>query len=294
MFVNKETLSIGLWPLSGEFGPHRLDSDPVGLLIRCLDLGYINFDTAPNYGRGVCEDLLGQAIKRTTRSSIQVTTKLGNHRNQIKSFDLDNIKFTFEQTVNALGLLPCRALLHNPRQSLDEIESLVNNLRSWLPSDVSLGISLGKDSCYPASFINSLSCAQIDYNYLFKHPLEDVLMNVHARSVFGSGLLLKSGLSITSGFHSDDHRSSWVKDDRSVQLSSAVEKFNLSCQELGIPKINACLALPLCDQRVKLIVVGLKNYFHLNQLESLLKFDLPIDPASLFALRRDLSINSGF
>lgn len=292
--LNRDRFSIGLWPLSGDFGSRGLVPDPVSLLVHCLELGYTNFDTAPNYGRGLCEIYLGEAIKRTKCSAISVTTKVGNHRNLLKSYDLDDIKSTFDSTVQTLGVLPRRALIHNPRQSLLELDSLVSSLISWLPSEVSLGISLGKDSSYPANFINSLACTQIDYNYLFKHSLEDSLNVIHARSVFATGLLLKNSLSIISGFGDDDHRSSWVKDDRCYKLSKSVESFIDFCDQASISRLHACLGLPVLDDRVELIILGLKNYLHLQELEHFLSLNLILNKSSLLSQRNNLCIDSGY
>ena len=292
--INNNKFSIGLWPLSGDFGSVGLDCDRVSLISRAIELGYINFDTAPNYGGGLCEVLLGEAIKSTSSHTINVTTKLGNHRSRIKSFDINHIKRTFDSTVSTLGVLPKSALLHNPRQPLPELEELIDELRLWLPSEVSLGISLSNDSIYPINFINSLDISQIDYNFLFKHSQEDSLNNIQARSVFATGLLLKPSDVILDGFTQDDQRASWVKDQRALQLSSSVRRFQSLCVEHGISRLSACLSLPFYDSKVNSIVIGIKNEHHLSALDSFLQSPLNFNSHELISWRDSLCTSSGY
>ena len=54
----KEKIVIGTWPLSGDLG--AVNKDLVLKTIEaCFDCGFNEFDMAPNYGNGFCENHFG-------------------------------------------------------------------------------------------------------------------------------------------------------------------------------------------------------------------------------------------
>ena len=69
-------IGFGCMGLTGAYGPLAQDIDPVGLVHRALELGYTLFDTAPIYGGGSNEALLGRALQGR-RDQVVLSTKFG-------------------------------------------------------------------------------------------------------------------------------------------------------------------------------------------------------------------------
>ena len=69
-------MGFGSWPMSGDrYGPIE-DEEAVRAVQRALDLGVTCFDTAPGYGSGHSEEVLGRALG-SRRKDIVLVTKCG-------------------------------------------------------------------------------------------------------------------------------------------------------------------------------------------------------------------------
>ncbi len=93
-FIDKvSVLGIGTWAFSKDvwWGPQK-DRDSLDVLKKAFDLGINFIDTAPIYGRGHSEEVVGRFLKKTDiREKIFIATKLGlawtekgNYSNNLK------------------------------------------------------------------------------------------------------------------------------------------------------------------------------------------------------------------
>lgn len=69
-------IGFGCMGLTGAYGPLAQELDPVSLVHQALDLGYTLFDTAPIYGGGSNESLLGRALAGKRQQAV-ISTKFG-------------------------------------------------------------------------------------------------------------------------------------------------------------------------------------------------------------------------
>src|SRR5213079_3001149 len=70
-------LGFGAWAVGGtEWGVASAEKDRLAAVRRALELGITFFDTAPTYGDGASETLLGRALK-ADRDRIAIATKVG-------------------------------------------------------------------------------------------------------------------------------------------------------------------------------------------------------------------------
>ncbi len=67
--------SFGAWALGGEYWGDQAHSDSVRAVHRALALGVTHFDTAPVYGKGRSEQILGQQLRKI-RSEVTLATKV--------------------------------------------------------------------------------------------------------------------------------------------------------------------------------------------------------------------------
>lgn len=75
--LSVSAISFGAWAAGGwEWGGND-ERDAVEAMRVGFDLGVTSIDTAPVYGQGKSEELVGQAIRGVRRDSVQIMTKFG-------------------------------------------------------------------------------------------------------------------------------------------------------------------------------------------------------------------------
>src|SRR5437870_11021264 len=77
-FLSSEPrLGFGAWAVGGtEWGAPAAEPERLAAIHRALELGITFFDTAPTYGDGASETLLGRALK-ADRDHVAIATKIG-------------------------------------------------------------------------------------------------------------------------------------------------------------------------------------------------------------------------
>ena len=81
---------FGAWAIGGWMWGGNDDREAIGAIHKCLDLGITSIDTAPVYGFGHSEMLVGKALKGVQRDKIEILTKYGLR------WDTDQGTFHFE------------------------------------------------------------------------------------------------------------------------------------------------------------------------------------------------------
>ncbi len=71
------TVTFGAWAAGGWMWGGADRSDAVKAILASYDLGVTSIDTAPVYGQGTSEEIVGEAIKELPRDKIQILTKYG-------------------------------------------------------------------------------------------------------------------------------------------------------------------------------------------------------------------------
>jgi aryl-alcohol dehydrogenase-like predicted oxidoreductase len=86
-------VGFGCWEMAGDIYGHIDQDEVVRAIHQALDLGVTLFDTAPGYGNGRSEALLGQAL-RTRRAEAVITTKCGQYWSAERGFYRDSSRAT--------------------------------------------------------------------------------------------------------------------------------------------------------------------------------------------------------
>lgn len=70
-------ITFGAWAAGGWMWGGNDDNEAINAMKAAYDLGITSIDTAPIYGQGKSEELVGKAIKSIARDKVQILTKYG-------------------------------------------------------------------------------------------------------------------------------------------------------------------------------------------------------------------------
>lgn len=108
-------IGFGAWQLGNKQDWEAMeDAAAIRLVHEALERGMNFFDTAPNYGRGASEKLLGAALYGR-RSEAVINTKFGHQANGSTDFSAENIRTSVEASLKQLQTdYVDSVLIHNP------------------------------------------------------------------------------------------------------------------------------------------------------------------------------------
>ena len=260
---------IGTWPLSGDYG-----YIPLSQIYKTLSYSFENkfyeYDTAPSYGNGFIEFILGNFFNGEKK--VKFNTKVGNHPFFGKSFTLSDIEKSIEQSLKRLKTSKINVLfLHNPRIQEKQLEKIIIFLKNLKKDKIIkyTGISLPKNFELNNKILNHFDVIQDDASLLatnFTNYSLKKKQKFHGRSPFANGILTGS---INKKFKKDDHRNEW--------LSSIIRKKIIN---LSIKRIKELSDYSLMDLAFKFVnfqsninknIFGVKNINHIKNLVRLTK-----------------------
>lgn len=100
-------IGLGTWAIGGSEWGEVSDSDAIAACLAVFDHGINLIDTAPIYGRGRAERLIGKAIRQHgRREDFYIATKAGlewNERGVFANSDPDRLRQEFEDSLQRLG-----------------------------------------------------------------------------------------------------------------------------------------------------------------------------------------------
>ena len=91
---NVSTITFGAWAAGGWMWGGTDRNDAINAIRASYDIGVTSIDTAPVYGQGESEEIVGEAIKGLPRDKIQLLTKFGMR------WDLQKGDFAFKSKTN--------------------------------------------------------------------------------------------------------------------------------------------------------------------------------------------------
>ena len=75
--VSVSRIAFGSWAAGGWMWGGTEQNDAVGAIHASYELGVTSIDTAPVYGMGLSEEIVGEALKSLPRDKVQILTKFG-------------------------------------------------------------------------------------------------------------------------------------------------------------------------------------------------------------------------
>lgn len=258
-------IGLGAWQLANpDWGVHDR-SEALRIIHRAVNAGCNFFDTAPAYGHGLSEELLGQGLK-SVRPNVVICTKYGHSPEWITNFDTSAIRPSLEGSLRRLQTDYVDILLiHNPPRELmdgrtasqyEELEKLKaeGKLREY---GVSLDWQVEVEMVVSTT---SSKAIEVFYNAFYQEPRGAFSM---ARER-GVGLIVKVPLDSgwLSGRYRGDARFTDVRKRWSPEViarrSALVEQF-AALVPPGTSLTHAALQYILAQPAVSTVIPGAKS-----------------------------------
>lgn len=262
----KSKIVIGTWPLSGDYGNVSLDEIQQSLEF-CYKNGLKEFDTAPNYGDGFMEFCLGKVFHENL--DVKINTKIGNVPFGGKEFGVKELKKSFNESLKRLKRKSVSTLfLHNPRNDILNYDIIIDFMEKLKKENAIefIGLSKAKGFDYENIVdVNRFDVIQDDVNLLYldsikkQKPPKTVFM---ARSPLASGLL-SGKITKNTKFTIDDHRYSWLKEERLESLLRRIEVIKKNSEmDISILAMKFVLNLENIDK----VIFGIKKIEHVKKI----------------------------
>ena len=263
--IQVSEIGLGAWQLANpEWGLHD-SGEALKIVDAALDAGCNFFDTAPGYGQGRSEELLGQALK-PLRRQVVICTKFGHDADGRNDFSAKAIRPSLEGSLRRLQTDYIDVLLaHNPPRAMmdgresdryEELERLKNEgkIRAY-------GVSLDwRVELETIMNTTRSQAAEVLYNAFYQEPAPAF----PAAREHGLGLIVKVPLDsgwlsgrYRSGARFDGVRSRWPE-EVVRRRAALVEKLAALLPE-GLSMAHAALQYILARPEVSTIIPGAKS-----------------------------------
>jgi aryl-alcohol dehydrogenase-like predicted oxidoreductase len=113
-------LGFGAWQLNNPLWGAMSEAEGIALVKEAMNLGVNFFDTAPGYGSGMSEIILGKAIQGY-RESVVINTKLGHTAEGKTDFSVESLDKQIKDSLERMHIKYLDSvILHNPNRDILE------------------------------------------------------------------------------------------------------------------------------------------------------------------------------
>ena len=260
-------IGLGAWQLANPDWGVDDRSEALRIIQKSLEAGCNFFDTAPGYGYGRSEELLGEGLK-SVRKDVILCTKFSHYdEDGTRDFEAKNVRPVLEGSFRALQTdYVDILLLHNPPRELmdgsvapelyEELEKLKTEgkIRQY-------GISLDwREEVEMAVDTTKSKALEVFFNALYQEPLPAF------RKAYENGVGIIVKVPLDSGWLSgryrrghnfDDVRKRWPA-EVVARRSELVEQFAALVPE-GTSMAHAALQFCLAQPQVSTVIPGAKT-----------------------------------
>ena len=265
--MNVSEIGLGAWQLANPEWGSSDSKEALEIVQKSLEAGCNFFDTAPGYGHGRSEELLGEGLK-SVRRDIVICTKFSHYAEDgARDFDTKNVRPVLEGSFRRLQTdYVDILLLHNPPRELmngntapdlyEELEKLKTEgkIREY---GVSLDWQVELETVLDTT---KSKAAEVFFNALY----QEMLPAFPKAQEQGMGLIVKVPLDsgwlsgrYRGGHKFDDVRSRWSPEVL-ARRSELVEKFAALVPE-GTSLAHAALQFVLAQPQVSTVIPGAKT-----------------------------------
>ena len=258
-------IGLGAWQLANPDWGVNDRSEALRIIQKSLEAGCSFFDTAPGYGRGRSEELLGEGLK-SVRKEVIICTKFGHTAEGVTDFSTNAIRPSIEASMHRLqtDYLDI-VLMHNPpREMMDgrvasqyeEFEKLkaAGKIRDY-------GVSLDwREEVEMVVDTTKSKALEVFFNALYQEPLPAF----QKAQENGVGIIVKVPLDsgwlsgrYRGGHQFNDIRKRWPP-EVVARRSELVEQFARLIPK-GTSMAHAALQFILAQPQVSTIIPGAKS-----------------------------------
>jgi aryl-alcohol dehydrogenase-like predicted oxidoreductase len=258
-------LGFGAWAVGGTgWGAAAAETDRLAAIHRALELGITFFDTAPTYGDGASETLLGRALK-TDRDRVAIATKVGPRDDPRRSLEASLRRLASEY----VDLIQLHEVLEGWERRLEQLHTLQEKGKA---------LAVGLCNATSRQLAQALEIAPVvayqgPYN-LFDRDVEqrELPLCRERRIAFLAYRPLAAGL--LSGkyfappeFSATDHRSKiyWFKGREFERRQVVVERLGSIARGLDMPLSALALAWVLAQPGVNIVLAGARSSEQVDQ-----------------------------
>lgn len=267
--LNKsKRIGFGGWQLGNPLWGDMSDTDGIKLVKLAVKKGVYYFDTAPGYGDGKSETLLGEALK-DVRTQVFINTKIGHLADGTSNFHVSSLEGQIKMSLSRLQTSYLDSvLLHNPSFDIllgqtDHFTEL-NRLKT-LGYIKHYGVSIDTYDELKAVLENTdVEVVEILFNIFFQSPAP--LFDLAKEK--GVKLLVKVPLDsgwLTGKYNENSTftgiRSRWSKEDIKRRATLVTDVKNITQKN---ELTDVALAFILKFDQITAIIPGIKNETQLD------------------------------
>lgn len=279
-------LAFGCGPIGGRGDAGRTES--LAALAAAWEGGIRHFDTAPSYGDGAGEVLLGQALRQWPRAEVTVSSKVGRvrmaiadpygddtlRREPLFDFTADAVRRSVDESLTRLGLDRLDlALVHDPD---DHLEVALTETFPALRQLAEVGaVGVGTTSVETArKLVGVVDVVMIANAWSLTRRDAVVLLDecaaagvdVLAAAPFDSGLLATD---------EPDAAAHYLYRPAPADVRAHVRALARVCREHGVRLPQAALQFPLRHPAVSRVVAGMRSPAEVRENLALLAAPVP-------------------
>jgi aryl-alcohol dehydrogenase-like predicted oxidoreductase len=265
--MNVSEIGLGAWQLANPDWGIDDRNEALRIIQKSIEAGCNFFDTAPGYGGGRSEELLGEGLK-SVRKDVIICTKFSHYAEDgTRDFDAENIRPVLEGSFRALQTdYVDILLLHNPPRELmdgrvapelyEEMERLKTEgkIREY-------GVSLDwREEVEMVVDTTKSNALEVFFNALYQEPLP-AFQKAYEHGV---GIIVKVPLDsgwlsgrYRKGHYFDDVRKRWPP-EVIARRSELVEQFAKLVPD-GTSMAHAALQFILAHPQVSTVIPGAKT-----------------------------------
>ncbi len=282
-------VTFGAWAIGGWMWGGADKKDAIDALHTSLDIGITTIDTAPVYGFGRSEEIVGEAIKGKSRDKIQILTKYGlrwdkedgkfffeskdNDGNPIKIYKYaaaDSIVKECEESLSRLGtdyIDLYQIHWDDPTTPIDETMKAVDKLLKDGKIRYAGVCNYNVDQMTQASSNIPLAGNQVPYSMVLRDIEKDVVpwcldneVGILAYSPLQRGVLTGK-MKPDQKFNEGDHRAgmSFYQPENIKRINAFLENLNPIKEKYGITNAQMVLNWTLQQPGITTVLAGARN-----------------------------------